>query len=149
MSDLTSRLTDRNEEAAYALTRQIAAASETSSEYYPALEEFASLLGHEKTYVRTRAFILCCCQARWDTEGRLLGFLPELLTLLHDPKPTVVRQCLNALQKVVTYRPELRGAIARELETIDLSRYRDSMAPLIRKDIDVVKALLHEGEQNG
>lgn len=33
------------------------------------------------------------------------------------------------------YRPELCETICAELVSIDLSKYKDSMAPLIKKDI--------------
>jgi len=54
-----------------------------------------------------------------------------MLALLHDDKPIVVRQCLAALHEVVLYRTELCEAIKAELETIDLSKDKDSMSPLI------------------
>lgn len=58
-----------------------------------------------------------------------------MLRLLHDDKPTVVRQCLSALNEVALYRPELCPAILEELARMDPSGYKDSMAPLIEKDI--------------
>ena len=144
MNSLISELTAKDDPAAYARTKEIAAASELSPEYYPHLEEFASLLGDAKSYIRTRAFILSCSQARWDSEGRLRKILPEMLALLHDPKPTVARQCLNAVKEIAVFRPELCGEIRKALSEIDLSKYRDSMAPLIRKDMDEVTELLDE-----
>jgi hypothetical protein len=58
-----------------------------------------------------------------------------MLAMLHDDKPIVVRQCLAALHEVVLYRPELSDAIKAEIEAIDLSKYKDSMSPLIKKDM--------------
>lgn len=34
------------------------------------------------------------------------------------------------------YRPELSDRITEAVKNIDLSRYKDSMAPLIKKDAD-------------
>lgn len=135
MEDIISMLTDKDDKAAYENTKRIAAESEFSDKYYSCLPVFASLLTDRKSYIRTRAFILCCSQARWDTEGKLLQILPQMLLLLHDEKPTVVRQCLNALQELAAFRPELNESIYAELEKIDLSKYKDSMTPLIEKDI--------------
>ena len=146
MSELIAELTDRDDQKAYARTREIAAASELSPAYYPHIGEFASLLNSKSSYIRTRAFILCCSQARWDTEGKLRERLPALLTLLHDPKPTVVRQCLNAVKEIIVFRPELAEEIRRGLESIDLSRYKDTVRPLIRKDMAAVRELLDETE---
>lgn len=144
MKEQINILKDKNDKNAYALTKEIAAASESSPEFYPFLEDFASLLGDEKSYVRTRAFLLCCSQARWDTEGKLKEILPQMLPLLHDPKPTVVRQCLNAIKEVIRFCPELRAAVREELGKMELSQYRDSMIPLIRKDISEVLNLSEE-----
>ena len=65
-----------------------------------------------------------------------------MLKLLNDSKPTVVRQCLSALHEVVLYRPELSGIIQEALMAIDLSKYKDSMAPLIMKDIKSLEEIL-------
>ena len=65
-----------------------------------------------------------------------------MLALLHDEKPTVVRQCIVALREVALYCPEWCGDIKAGLETIDLARYKDSVSPLIRKDADELLKLL-------
>lgn len=86
--------------------------------------------------------ILCCSQARWDNEGIIAKYLPQMLRLVHDEKPTVVRQSLNALKEIVVYRPELDDTIASEIEKINLSDYKESMIGLIRKDINELKELM-------
>lgn len=144
MDDISKELTDKDDKKAYARTKEIAAASASSPAYYSCLESFASLLGDQKSYIRTRAFLLCCAQARWDDEGRLKQLLPALLALFHDAKPAVVRQCLAAARELVLFRPELRSAIYAELAQIDLSRYRDSMADLIRADMAELRGLIEE-----
>ena len=128
-------LQDKDDDVAYAATKRIAAESEFSNKYYKYIPEFVELLSHKKSYVRTRAMILCCAQARWDNEGVIAKYLPQMLRLVHDEKPTVVRQSLNALKEVVVFRPELREIIASELEKMDLSEYKESMTGLILKDI--------------
>lgn len=67
-----------------------------------------------------------------------------MLTLFHDAKPTVVRQCLAATKDIVVYRPELCGMIHAELDLIDLSLYKDSMSNLIRADIAPLRDLIAE-----
>ena len=86
--------------------------------------------------------ILCCSQVRWDNEGIIAKYLPQMLRLVHDEKPTVVRQSLNALKEIVVYRPELDDTIASEIEKINLSDYKESMIGLIRKDINELKELM-------
>lgn len=142
MNDIIKELTDKDDKKAYARTKEIAAESELSSKYYSCMDLFASLLSDEKSYVRTRAFILCCCQARWDNEGKLERLLPQLMTLFYDKKPTVVRQCLNAAKEIVVFRPELSEMICEGLDKIELSIYKDSMSGLINNDINELKQLI-------
>ena len=136
MGKLIEKLQDKDDKKAYALSKEIIAKSAVTDEYYSCFDDFASLISAKNSYVRTRGFILCCAQARWDTEGKLQSGLADMLKLLHDDKPTVVRQCLGALHEVALYHPELCKIIVKELQSIDLSKYKDSMAPLIQKDIN-------------
>lgn len=136
MNRIIEALRNKDDKQAYALAKEIEAKSAVSDEYYSRFEEFASLISDKSSYVRTRGFVLCCAQARWDTQGKLKKAFPAMLALLHDEKPTVVRQCLAALHEAASCRPELCGIIRLEVSHIDLTRYKDSMAPLIKKDID-------------
>ena len=144
MRDLIEELIDKDDKKAYVRTKEIAAASEFSPEYYSRLEVFASLLNDKKSYIRTRAFILCCSQARWDTEGKLKDLMPALMALFHDPKPTVVRQCLNAAKEIVVFHPELSESIRKELDRMDLSEYKESMSGLIQADTAELRKLMEE-----
>ena len=142
MSKITETLQDKDNNKAYALSRDIAAKSAATNEYYSMFDDFAGLLTAKSSYVRTRGFALCCAQARWDEEGKLKNAFPAMLALLHDEKPTVVRQCIGALREVALYRPELCGDMKAELEAIDLTRYKESVSPLIGKDADELLKLL-------
>lgn len=139
---LKDMLQDKNDDVAYATAKRIAAESEFSDKYYKYIPEFVKLLDHKKSYVRIRALILCCSQARWDDEGIIAKHLPQMLQLIHDEKPTVVRQSLNALKEVVAFRPELGETIAAELRKLDISGYKDSMIGLIQKDVNELKELI-------
>ena len=142
MNNIIKALQDKDDKKAYALFKEIEARSVASDEYYSCFEDFLGLLNAKNSYVRTRGFVLCCAQARWDESGKLQNALPVMFVLLHDDKPIVVRQCLAALHEVVLYRTELSEAIKAELETIDLSKYKDSMSPLIKKDMDELLKLI-------
>lgn len=134
MSDLINNLQDKDDKKAYALAQTIIAESSASDTYYRYLDDFLGMLTHKSSFVRARGFGLACAQARWDQENRLNAAMNLIFCLLHDGKPTVVRQCLAALHEVAACKPELRPAIREELSKMDLSRYKDSMAPLIEKD---------------
>ncbi len=143
MNGIIEALQDKDDKKAYALSKEIIAKSVTSDEYYSFFDEFTGLLTAKRSYVRTRGFALCCAQARWDEEGRLAEAIPDMLALLHDEKPTVVRQCLGALREVILYRPELHEVIKSEVEKLDVAKYKDSMSPLIKKDAyELLKMML-------
>lgn len=139
---LFNALTDKDDKKAYEVSKEIIALSSESDEYYQYFETFYSLISQKSSFQRARGFILCCSLARHDSEGKLVRAFPDMLKLLTDDKPTVVRQCLSALHEVVLYRPELCGEIKEALKCIDLSKYKDSMAPLIEKDIRSLEDVL-------
>lgn len=85
------------------------------------------MLRDKSSYVRTRGFILICNQARWVNDGQMEEVFDQMLSMLNDPKPTVVRQCLNALHEVALFQPELSERIENALDEMELSKYKDSI----------------------
>lgn len=142
MENLIQKLQDQDHKKAYELTKMISALSAETDAYYSYFEDFLSLISAKSSYVRTRGFILCCAQARWDTEGKLEKYLPSMLVLLQDPKPTVIRQCLAALHEVVLFHPGLSETILTEIQRMDLRCYKESMVSLIQKDLYELKKLI-------
>ena len=61
-----------------------------------------------------------------------------MLNVLDDEKLTIVRQCLASLNSLLLYKPDLSNKIESKLKNMDLSKYKDSMKPLIQKDIDCI-----------
>ena len=142
MEEILSKLRDKNDKAAYEFAKQIGVESSASDKYLRLIPSFAGMLQDKSSYVRVRAFILICNQARWANDGQVEAVFDQMLPLLNDSKPTVARQCLNALREVVLFRPELSGKIKNALAEVDLSKYKDSMLPLIEKDIAALRSLL-------
>ncbi|MEA4912029.1 MAG: SufBD protein, partial [Oscillospiraceae bacterium] len=85
--------------------------------------------------MRNRARYLIAANARWDREKRYDALLDELLRHITDEKPITARQCLQALPEVAAARPELIPRIRAALESADITSYRDSMCPLLQRDI--------------
>lgn len=143
MKDVIKQITQKDDKAAYVVTKQIIAESKLSSDYYSYFDDFAALLNDEKSYIRTRAFMLCCAQAKWD-DGKIKSALPLMVKQFNDIKPTVVRQALDAIKEVVICCPELCMNILESLKNIELEKYKDSMVPLIKKDIENLTELINE-----
>ena len=142
MEEILRKLTDKNNKNAYEFAKQLGAESSKSDKYLAMIPRFVELLQDKNSYVRTRAFVLICNQARWAGSGQIKAVFDKMIPLLNDPKPTVVRQCLDALHEVVLFRPELSDEIGTALLEMDLSKYKDSMLPLIGKDIEALRKLL-------
>lgn len=144
--DIISGLQSKNNEEAYQLLLMLEEESAASDSLYGSFEDFLGLLGSGSAFVRTRGFRLACAQARWDAEDKLEAHLALLLAALDDEKPTAVRQRLGALCGVVRYKPQLGRRIAEKLDTLDLSKYKDSMRPLIERDVEELHALIEQKE---
>lgn len=137
--DMIEKLQDKNSTVAYRFLLELETTSAGSNELYDHFERFLKLLSHKSSFVRVRGFRLCCAQAQWDSENKLEHHLDELLTILDDDKSTAVRQYLSALHTVILYKPDLCGRIEEKLRTLNLEKYKDSMRPLIEKDIEELR----------
>lgn len=140
--DIIAGLRNKNDKEAYRLLLQLEEKSAESNELYSFFEDFLELLKSESSFVRTRGFRLSCAQAQWDTEDKIEKNLDVLLMMLDDEKPTAVRQCLAALHIVVLFKPDLNEKIENKLNAMDLSKYKDSMSPLIKKDMEELRKMM-------
>lgn len=127
MEEILRKLQDKNDKAAYEFAKQIGAESIVSDKYSGMILAFAEMLRDKSSYVRTRGFILICNQARWINDGPMEEVFDQMLSMLNDPKPTVVRQCLNVLREVALFQPELSERIENALDELELSKYKDSI----------------------
>ena len=142
MDDIISKLKDKDEKVAYEYAKMIGAESAESDKYLKYVYDFSNMLEDSNSYVRVRAFFLICNQARWANDGQIMEVFERMSSLLYDSKPTVVRQCLGALHEVILYRPEMADVISEAVGRIDVNKYKDSMSPLIRRDIEALVALI-------
>lgn len=133
--DIISKLTSKDDKDACALADTIIAESRQTDAWYVYFADFASLLSHPKSLVRNRAITIISANVQWDDEDRFDSIMTEYLSHITDEKPITARQCIKALAKVGQAKPRLIPEILSALCGADLSRYKDSMRPLIEKDI--------------
>ena len=132
---LLAVLTQKDTKQAYGTLLELERISEETDDLYPFTEQCTEMVADKAWAIRCRGFRLFCKQARWDEDGVIDRCLDRALVILEDEKPTAVRQALAALLDVVPYKRELWPAIRQRVEAMDLTRYKDSMSPLIEKDI--------------
>ena len=142
--EIIFRLTAKDDKFACALAEQIIAESRETDRWYEHFDAFAALLEHPKSLVRNRALHILAANAQWDEESRFDAVLPAFLAHITDEKPITARQCVQALAEVGQAKPQYVPMILEALRSADLSGYKDSMRPLIGKDIQKTIAALTE-----
>lgn len=133
--DIIAKLTSKDDKYACALAERIISESQESNAWYVYFEEFSSLLNHPKSYVRNRMLFILAANAQWDDENRFDLIIDDFILHITDEKPITARQCIIALAQVGQAKPQYIPVILSALHTADLSKYKDSMRPLIEKDI--------------
>lgn len=142
MQDIIARLTSKDDNYACAIADKIISESQDTDEWYEYFDDFASLLNHPKSLVRNRVLYIFATNAQWDDENRFDSIISDFLTHITDEKPITARQCIKALAQVGLAKPQYVPRILLCLHEADLSKYKDSMRPLIEKDIAETEKIL-------
>ena len=132
---MIAKLTFKDDKYACAFADKIISESRETDEWYEYFDDFASLLDHPKSLVRNRVLYILAANAQWDEENHFDAILSGFLTHITDEKPITARQCVKALAQVGLAKPQYIPRILSCLESAELSKYKDSMRPLIEKDI--------------
>lgn len=140
--NIAAKLTAKDDKYACALADKIIAESQETDGWYEYFDDFASLLDHPKSLVRNRALHILAANAQWDEENRFDAILPDFLAHITDEKPITARQCIKALAQVGLAKPQYIPSLLSCLQSADLSKYKDSMRPLIEKDIAETEKIL-------
>ena len=140
--NIIEKLTSKDDKYACALADNIIAESCETDKWYEYFDDFALLINHEKSLVRNRAIHIVAANARWDEEDRIGLILPDLLSHATDDKPVTARQCIKALVRVGQAKPRYIPLILACFHEADLSKYKESMCPLIKKDMEETEKIL-------
>ena len=144
MQGIIAKLTAKDDKYACAIADKIISESQDTDEWYEYFDAFASLLNHPKSLVRNRVLYILAANAQWDDENRFDAILEDYLAHITDEKPITARQCIKALAQVGMAKPQYIPRILSYFHNADLSKYKDSMRPLIEKDMEETERLLTE-----
>lgn len=133
--NIVQKLTAKDDKFACVYADKIMSESQDTDEWYEYFGEFASLINHSKSLVRNRALHILAINAQWDVDNHFDSILSDFLEHITDEKPITARQCVKALAQVGLAKPQYIPQILSSLQDADLSKYKDSMRPLIEKDI--------------
>ena len=140
--NIIAKLTLKDDKYACALADKIISDSRVTDEWYEYFDEFASLINHPKSLVRNRAMYIIAANAQWDEKNRFDAIISDFLAHITDEKPITARQCVKALAQVGLAKPQYISRILSCLKNADLSKYKDSMRPLLEKDIAETEKIL-------
>jgi len=140
--NIVAKLTAKDDKYACSLADQIISESQETDAWYEYFDDFASLLDHPKSLVRNRALHILAANAQWDEENRFDSIISDFLSHITDEKPITARQCVKALAQVGLAKPQYIPRILSSFRNADLSKYKDSMRPLIEKDMEETKKRL-------
>ena len=140
--NIISDLTSKDDKLSCAFADRIISESEHSDIWYTYFSDFASLLNHPKSLVRNRTLHILAALAKWDSENLFDSVISEYIAHITDEKPVTSRQCIKALTVVGKAKPQYIPLILSEFKKSDLSKYKDSMRPLIEKDMAETEIIL-------
>ena len=135
MQDIIAKLIAKDDKYACAIADKIISEIQDTDEWYEYFDEYASLLNHPKSLVRNRVLYFLATNAQWDNENRFDAIISEYIAHVTDDKPITARQCIKALAQIGVAKPQYIPRILLCLHEADLSKYKDSMRPLIEKDM--------------
>ena len=138
MKEKIKNLYNEDNNSAYKTLLELETITTESNELYNYFNEFLKMLNNEKTFIRVRGFRLICSLAKWDNEKKKKKNIDIILKELEDEKGTSVRQCLEKLNLILMHKIELTDIIENKVRNLELSKYKESMQFLIKKDIDYI-----------
>lgn len=144
MQEIIKLLTAKDNKYACDIADNIIIESQNSDKWYEYFCSFASLLNHPKSYVRNRVLYILAANAQWDDENRFDTIIDDYLAHITDDKPITARQCIKALVQVGKAKPQYIDRIIDCFHNADLSKYKDSMRPLIEQDMANTIKILKE-----
>jgi len=140
--NIVAKLTSKDDKYAYAVAENIISESQDTDTWYEYFDDFASLLNHPKSLVRNRVLYILAANAQWDEGNRFDSIITDFLSHITDEKPITARQCIKALIQVGQAKSQYIPMILSCLHDADLSKYKDSMRPLIERDIAETEKVL-------
>ena len=105
------------------------------NDVYPFWDTLREKMKSENSYQRSIGLMLIAENTRWDEDNKIDDTIDDYLELLNDEKPITVRQCIQALRSIVTYKSHLNSKIADRLMSINILDVKETMRKVILLDI--------------
>lgn len=135
LSFLVELLSEKDDKIRYNTFLLLQNRSAYSNDVYPFWDIFSEKFESSNSYQRNIGLMLIAENTRWDKENKLDNTIDAYLKLLHDEKPITVRQCIQALSKIIPFKKHLQIRIANDLMSVNISEVKETMRKLILLDI--------------
>ncbi len=136
IENLVLDLRQQDSRKAYESLKVLKQKSQEDALVYSFLDDFIQMMDDENSYFRTRGLQLIAANARWDEDNKIDEVIDKYLKHIMDEKPITARQCIQALPEIAQYKEGLKADIVEALQHAKPERYRESMIPLVKKDIE-------------
>lgn len=83
-------------------------------------------------------FRIICRLSKWDKDSKINHHIDKILKELEDDNGTSIRQCLEKARFILMYKIELSEVIEDKIKSLDITKYKESMRKLIKKDSDSI-----------
>jgi hypothetical protein len=137
-------LTEKDDKLRYYSLLLLEHRSEEYSDVYPFWDIFCEKLRSTNSYHRSTGIMLIAANVKWDRENKIDSTINDYLRILNDEKPITVRQCIQSLGKLVSYKTNLHNKVANELISIDIMDFKPTMRKLILIDILNILVLIRK-----
>jgi len=144
ISQLMEWLTEKDDKLRYHSLLLLQYRSEYYDDVYPFWDVFCEKLKSSNSYHRSIGLMLMADNVKWDRENKIDAAIDDYLKILNDEKPITVRQCIQALSKIIPHKTHLHDKIANELMAINIMDIKLTMRKLILLDILNILALIRK-----
>lgn len=141
---LAQLLSEKDDKIRYQALLLLQHRSEYNNDVYNLWNIFYEKLKDKNSYQRSIGLMLIAENAKWDKDNKLDNIIDDYLFVLNDEKPITVRQCIQALSKIVPYKRQLHQKMANELMSIKISDIKETMRKLILIDILGILVLIRK-----
>ncbi len=109
--------------------------SQQTADVYPYWDVFVEKLGSDNSFQRSLGLMLIAENVRWDTEGKFDRIIDLYLSFCDDEKPITVRQCIQSLRSIISYKKNCHARIVDKLISIDIMQRKETQRKILLLDI--------------
>lgn len=133
ISQLVDLLSLKDDKVRYKALRLLLNRSSFYGDVYPYWDIFQDKLKSGNSYQRSIGVMMIAENVKWDNENKFDKTAGDYWKVLNDEKPITIRQCIQALSRVIPYYDNI--IIAEKLMSINLFDIKETMRKVILLDI--------------